>query len=184
MWTSWLRRTVETAQHIKGRQERYYLGTFRTLKTGEYDFTGGKLWMRLMQGTALAWPWKKSRSGYWIVIKCKNLASIGYHHRFPRELQNRDRDKFFYRLNKPKWMSGVANLLSPLRYPNGESYEVRITALNIAICVWLVSGSSGKDGAGDNGTWEERNCGGCWSPSSSQVLQLHQDLVTNNIKHC
>ena len=60
---------------------------------------------------------------------CKNLASIGYHHRFPKELQNRDRDKFFYRLNETQ----VTNMLifCPLRYPDGESYEVRKMAHKI-----------------------------------------------------
>ena len=59
---------------------------------------------------------------------CKNL-SILYHHRFPKELQNRDRDKFFYRLDET--LVAYLIIFCPLRYPNGESYEVRKTARNI-----------------------------------------------------
>ena len=59
---------------------------------------------------------------------CKNL-SILYHHRFPKELQNRDRDKFFYRLDET--LVAYLIIFCPLRYPNGESYEVRKMARNI-----------------------------------------------------
>jgi len=69
VWTSWLRRTVETAQHIKGRQERWK--TLNEIDAGD----------------------------------CSGLTMEEIKAKFPKELQNRDKDKFFY------------------RYPNGESYE-------------------------------------------------------------
>jgi len=69
VWTSWLRRTIETAQHIKGRQERWK--TLNEIDAGD----------------------------------CSGLTMDEIRARFPKELQKRERDKFFY------------------RYPNGESYE-------------------------------------------------------------
>ena len=52
-----------------------------------------------------------------IAITCKTLVTIGYHHRFPRELQNRDRDKFFYRLYKTQIKSGCCLFFIPSDIP-------------------------------------------------------------------
>ena len=69
-------------------------------------------------------------------------------------------------IHNVKSTSKIKRLIPP-RYPNGESYEVRMKDKQKSQLI--TSGLGGADGAGDHGAGEEGDRGGGRSPGGSQV---------------